>query len=142
VKELEDIFGRYGEIARLQISPFNTLAIVEYVSAMQAQGAARNLAYYKVNYITPIYLEFAPESILNQKKEEKPEESDEEAAVDDNSRTKTVFIKNLNFKTTETELEALFANANLKGKILSAKIVRRSDNQQSKGYGFVELETV
>ena len=109
---------------------------------MQAQGAARNLAYYKVNYITPIYLEFAPESILNQKKEEKPEESDEEAAVDDNSRTKTVFIKNLNFKTTETELEALFANANLKGKILSAKIVRRSDNQQSKGYGFVELETV
>jgi len=54
---------------------------------------------------------------------------------------KTVFIKNLNFTTDEKMLEGLFANANLKGKALSVKIVRRSDNQQSKGYGFVEMET-
>ena len=62
-KELQEIFSRYGELARLSISPFNTLAIVEYVSAMQAQAAARNLAYYKINYIQPIYLEFAPEQM-------------------------------------------------------------------------------
>lgn len=35
-KDLHDIFSRYGELKRLEISPFNTLAIVEYVSAMQA----------------------------------------------------------------------------------------------------------
>lgn len=62
-KELREIFGRYGELAKLEVSPFNTLAIVEYVSAMQAQAAAKNLAYYKINYIMPIYLEFAPELI-------------------------------------------------------------------------------
>jgi RNA recognition motif-containing protein len=38
-------------------------------------------------------------------------------------------------------LETLFAHANLKAKVLSVKIVRRSDNQQSKGYGFIEMET-
>lgn len=47
----------------------------------------------------------------------------------------------MNFNTTETQLEELFKVSNLKGKILSVKIVRRSDNQQSKGYGFVEMET-
>jgi RNA recognition motif-containing protein len=60
-RDLAEIFSRYGEIKTLNISPFNTLAIVEYVSAMQAQAAAKNLAYYKVNYIMPIYLEFAPD---------------------------------------------------------------------------------
>jgi len=54
---------------------------------------------------------------------------------------KTVFVKNLNFATTEQQLESLFTHANLKAKVLSVKIVRRSDNQQSKGYGFVEMET-
>ena len=36
----------------------------------------------------------------------------------------------------------MFQHSNLKGKVLSVKIIRRSDNQQSKGYGFVEMETV
>jgi multiple RNA-binding domain-containing protein 1 len=33
-KDLRSIFERYGELARLSISPYNTLAIIEYVSAM------------------------------------------------------------------------------------------------------------
>ena len=46
------------------ISPFNTIAIVEFANAKNAKTAAKNLAYYKVNYIMPIYLEFAPEGII------------------------------------------------------------------------------
>lgn len=38
---------------------------------MQAQAAAKNLAYYKVNYIMPIYLEFAPDVIASQLAAEK-----------------------------------------------------------------------
>lgn len=30
--ELHEIFGRYGELSRVMISPFNTIAIVEYVN--------------------------------------------------------------------------------------------------------------
>lgn len=52
-----------------------------------------------------------------------------------------MFIKNLNFTTTETQIEEVFKSANLKGKVLSTKIVRRTDTRQSKGYGFVEMET-
>lgn len=111
---------------------------------MQAQAAAKNLAYYKINFIMPIYLEFAPDvmaSIQNHKDkadEELEAEDDQEAST----RCKTVFIKNLNFSTKEEDIESLFKNSNLKGKVLSVKIVRRTDNQQSKGYGFVEMETI
>lgn len=62
-----DIFSRYGSITRSLVSPFNTLAIIEYENATQAKTAAKNLAYYKVNYIMPIYLEFAPEGLISDK---------------------------------------------------------------------------
>ena len=31
--------------------------------------ALKNLAYYKVNYIQPIYLEFAPEGMIDENKQ-------------------------------------------------------------------------
>lgn len=111
---------------------------------MQAQAAAKNLAYYKINYIMPIYLEFAPDVVASQLAagaQDRQEETKDVEEQEGQSRSKTVFIKNLNFTTKEEEVEAIFRNANLKGKVLSVKIVRRSDNQQSKGYGFVEMET-
>ena len=125
-KDLNDIFERYGSIQRLLISPFNTLAIIEYKTSSQATAAAKNLAYYKVNYIMPIYLEFAPADFISDEKQEESESDDNEGKE---AREKTVFIKNLNFTTTETQIEELFKISNLKGKILSVKIVRRSDNQ-------------
>lgn len=42
---------------------------------------------------------------------------------------RTVFIKNLNFNTTEEQIDKLFKESNLKGKVLSVKIVRRKDTQ-------------
>ncbi len=78
--ELRDIFERYGSLVRLLISPFNTLAIVEYSQATQAEAAMRNLSYYKINYLTPIYLEYAPIGTLQQLESS---ESDAEAKGDD-----------------------------------------------------------
>lgn len=40
----------------------------------------RNLAYYKINYLTPIYLEYAPIGILT---EIKQSDSEQEAAVEE-----------------------------------------------------------
>ena len=99
-QELREIFERYGSV-RLLISPFNTLAIVEYQQASQAQAALRNLAYYKVNYLTPIYLEYAPIGILQKEvaKEDSDEEASEEGAGEKQQRQ--IFIKNLNFDTRE-----------------------------------------
>ncbi len=44
--ELREIFERYGLLKTLKISPFNTLAIVEYETEKQAKAAIKNLAYY------------------------------------------------------------------------------------------------
>ena len=41
------------------MSPFNTLAIAEYTSKTCAKAALKNLAYHKVNFVSPIYLEYA-----------------------------------------------------------------------------------
>ena len=75
------------------------MAIIEYKTSSQATAAAKNLAYYKVNYIMPIYLEFAPADFISDEKQEESESDDNEGKE---AREKTVFIKNLNFTTTET----------------------------------------
>jgi multiple RNA-binding domain-containing protein 1 len=58
---------------------------------------------------------------------------------------RTVFVKNLNFSTTDEMLEQVFKEISTSGskpfKIISCKIVRNSKNQLSRGYGFVELDT-
>jgi multiple RNA-binding domain-containing protein 1 len=136
--ELREIFERYGSLVRLLISPFNTLAIVEYNQASQAEAAMRNLAYYKINYLTPIYLEYAPVGTL-----QPIESSDSEMveAGDDvqDRQQRQIFVKNLNFDTREEQLETIFKDANIPFKTI--KIIRRSDTQQSRGYGFIEVES-
>ena len=52
-----------------------------------------------------------------------------------------MFVKNLAFGTKEEQIEELFRNANLKGKVLSVKVVRKAADQRSMGYGFIEMET-
>jgi hypothetical protein len=76
IPELKELFERYGACTRFMVSPFNTLAVVEYSKASQALAAMKNLAYYKVNYVTPIYLEFAPvQFFADSKKSKKREET-------------------------------------------------------------------
>ncbi len=60
----------------------------------------RNLAYFKVNYLTPIYLEYAPVGILQQTKV--TQESDNDSVEDIKDRQeRQIFVKNLNFDTRE-----------------------------------------
>jgi multiple RNA-binding domain-containing protein 1 len=65
--ELKELFERYGSLVRFLVSPFNTLAIAEYADSSQARSALKNLAYHKVNFITPIYLEMAPTGLVKAK---------------------------------------------------------------------------
>ncbi len=60
----------------------------------------RNLAYYKVNYLTPIYLEYAPVGVLVPIKDSDSEQ--ENAAEEVNDRQmRQIFVKNLIFDTRE-----------------------------------------
>ena len=71
--ELKVIFERYGSLERFLVSPFNTLAIAEYTKSSQASAAMKNLAYFKVNYLTPIYLEYAPIGFVKSEKTKRRE---------------------------------------------------------------------
>ena len=68
------------------MSPSNTLGIAEYETASQAKAAMKNLAYHKVNYITPIYLEYAPVGFVKSNKKgsknENPEADEKGDEVD------------------------------------------------------------
>lgn len=137
-QDLRDIFERYGALTRLLISPFNTLAIVEYGQVSQSEAAMRNLAYYKVNYLTPIYLEYAPIGTLSQAKQV-AQDSDSEIEEVKDRQQRQIFVKNLNFNTREEQVETLLKESKIPFK--AVKIIRRSDNQLSRGYGFIEVES-
>lgn len=50
---------------------------------------------------------------------------------------KRLYIGNLEYSTTDKDLEELFSN---EGKVIYAKVIRSLDGK-SKGFGFVEMET-
>lgn len=50
----------------------------------------------------------------------------------------SVFVGNLNYRTTEAELSAFFANA---GNVLSVRIPLDRESGRPRGFGFVEFES-
>lgn len=151
--ELKELFERYGELKRFLVSPFNTLAIAEYLQKSQAKAALKNLAYHKVNFINPIYLEYAPKGFVKKQTDTIADEGDiaahlEELKASGDSKedvmarqSRQIFVKNLNFETREEQLNEAFVDAKTGGKVKAVTIIRKSDTGQSRGYGFVEMST-
>ncbi|EFC46455.1 RNA binding domain-containing protein [Naegleria gruberi] len=151
-QELYDLFAfKTRRISRLIIPSSRTIALIEFYEPVEARQAFTHLAY-KNFYNVPLYLQWAPEGVLPPKKEEekkekkeeqeKKEEKKKEGPVrvadegDDNQQSTVLFIKNLNFKTTEDSLRELFKSYNPR----SVRIV--VENGKSKGFGFAEFNNV
>lgn len=100
----------------------------------------RNLAYFKIHYLTPIYLEYAPIGVLIPIKDSDSEQEINVAEEVKDRQMRQIFVKNLNFDTREEQLETLFKESKIPFK--AVKIIRRSDTQQSRGYGFIEVESI
>jgi RNA recognition motif-containing protein len=49
-----------------------------------------------------------------------------------------LYVGGLAYSVTEAELEAMFAEC---GKVVSTAVIKDRDSGQSKGFGFVEMET-
>mmetsp|Transcript_33512 Transcript_33512/g.32580 ORF Transcript_33512/g.32580 Transcript_33512/m.32580 type:complete len:82 (-) Transcript_33512:75-320(-) len=80
----------------------------------------------------PIYLEYAPTGIFDEQINEamaasKVEVKEKDKEEEQIHESKTIFVKNLNFKTAEEQLENLFTESKV-GKVISVKIVRNSSN--------------
>lgn len=154
-QELSEIFSQYGEIGRVVLPPSGMSGIIEYLNPGEAKNAFRKLAYSRFKY-SPLYLEWAPVQIfkteftmkpqkekgLPQEKEnisgdQKKEKEDQETTdvMPDAEPNTTIYIKNLNFSTTDDMLKKHFEKI---GPVQSVLIVKR--HGLSQGYGFVQYQ--
>ena len=167
LEELTRMFHGVGDDApqRILLPPSRTIALVEYGHATDARRAFRKLAYKRFKHV-PLYLEWAP---LAAKVESKPDNDTKEAAtssqtVDDDKAEEeetvepgvshTIYVKNLNFATTEQELMRVFQNhvksiravkiptktAPIK-KVRGGGVIDSDVKSLSMGFGFVECDS-
>ena len=147
------------------LPPSKTVAVIQYAHANDAKKAFRKLAYRKFKSV-PLYLEYAPTAsftageLLNKTDESSKElenatdieTPDEIDAADDQGLIFSVYVKNLSFKTTESDLRTFFEKNGYRirlvripkkvipGKKSSENSVSDSSQQMlSMGYGFVEF---
>ncbi|KAL4447005.1 hypothetical protein ABPG74_014977 [Tetrahymena malaccensis] len=129
---LRDLFSRYGHVSKFLLAPNKAIGVVQYEDQSHALNAFEKLSYFSVKN-NPLYLEWAPLGMIDVEQAE--EEKEKEIEIED-ELSKILYIKNLNFNTTESTLQSLFEKAKV-GTIRSVKIVKNKG--QSQGYGFIEF---
>lgn len=166
VDEITDLFSQYGEMSRVLMPPDGTICMVVFKNNPEARAAFAKLAYRRFKN-SILYLEKGPKGLFDGAHpvsntaslgtaskpsvvKAKPAAADvlgvcapqDDEDVDLSQRT-SLYIKNLNFKTTSTGLYEAFKA--LDG-VASARIQTKPDahnpgQTKSMGYGFVEFNT-
>uniref|UniRef100_A0A8C1GIB9 RNA binding motif protein 19 n=1 Tax=Cyprinus carpio TaxID=7962 RepID=A0A8C1GIB9_CYPCA len=159
VAELEALFSPHGSLGRVLLPPSGLTAIVEFLEPTEAKRALMKLAYTKFQHV-PLYLEWAPVAVFITPTAPKPEVKKKDTSAENNDSAKkeeveeeeeeeeeqilpgsTLFIKNLNFNTSE---EALWETFSKCGVVKSCTISKKRDKAGkllSMGYGFVQYKT-
>ena len=177
---LEDLTKVFHDIGgdvpdKILLPPSKTAALVEYDHATDARRAFRKLAYKKFKHV-PLYLEWAPIKVGGKeipptkdttKQLPPPDditvkgllEEDPSIEAADTGVSQTVYIKNLNFATTEEQLEQAFVRAGVQPRAVkiptkagptkrhgaspAADSSGSNDNLRrlSLGFGFVEFSS-
>uniref|UniRef100_A0A8D8PPT4 Probable RNA-binding protein 19 n=1 Tax=Cacopsylla melanoneura TaxID=428564 RepID=A0A8D8PPT4_9HEMI len=166
--ELKALFEPFGDLGRVLIPPYGITGLVEFLHKAGAKAAFNALAYTKFKE-TPLYLEWAPDgTFIGQKENKKKKTKEEEGAEEEGGDVKvkeeeeeeegeketneeleeerepepdtTLYIKNLNFNSTEESIRKHFSKC---GPIASVTIARKKDPKNpgeflSMGYGFVQ----
>ena len=154
--DLKKLFEVYGTIPRILMPPSSTIAIIEFANANEAKSAFGSLAYRKFQD-SILFLEKGPKMLFsasNASQECKDyvvatrsgEISARELLEDEpeaSAGTATLFVRNLNFATTNDLLTECFRP--LDG-FLSARVKTKPDPKKagqllSMGFGFVEFRT-
>lgn len=163
--ELAKMFGKYGSLDKIILPPTKTLALVVFLEPAEARAAFRGLAYKRYKD-APLYLEWAPGNILSQNA---PYENDASRSVivgerdvkrmlleqkvegisdvdidPDRVESRSLFVKNLNFKTSGESLRKHFSEHMKEGKIRSVRVKEHLKNGKnvSMGFGFIEFDSV
>ena len=159
--ELAKLFGQFSDTIEISLPPSKTLALIKFDHGNNAKKAFKRLAYKRFKHV-PLYLEWG--ALLEEKeKEEKDVKLDDEPKSeeiirneidsmlgnDEDNKTdtgQTLYIKNLNFKTTEEQLRDFFERA-IPVKAVTIPKKHSAENSSgskslSMGYGFVEFDSV
>ena len=162
-EDLLKLFEKFGSIVRLVVPPSGVTALIEYTDGNEAKAAFKSLAYRRFKDL-PLYLEWAPADafqpnapLLKDLPKEAEEKIQDTATVSNNQNDSgpkseqpqtevtpssgTIFVKNLNFNTTEEDLKQHFVKM-FGDKVDRATIAKNKDTRQkilSLGYGFVEF---
>ncbi|KAL4869163.1 multiple RNA-binding domain-containing protein 1 [Aspergillus spectabilis] len=155
-EDLRKLFEPFGKLTRLLMPPSGTIAIVEFARPDEAQKAFKGLAYRKLGD-SIIFLEKAPKDLFEADVPPQAPLPDAKAVTqgfstadtfaadegDENLVTATLFVKNLNFSTTNASLIEAFRP--LDG-FVSARIKLKPDPKHpgqtlSMGFGFADFKT-
>ncbi|KAJ1889931.1 Multiple RNA-binding domain-containing protein 1, partial [Coemansia sp. IMI 209127] len=168
--ELRGLFGKFGELGRVLMPSSRTIAIIEFFEPSEARTAFRNLAYKRLKD-APIYLERAPKDIFDAPFDPSKHITRSSAGKDGSSQLDKIFeashdptaeskaetasgsttnvagcvlfVKNLDFGTTEDTLRQLFGGVDgLKSVVIRRKKdPKRPGKWLSMGFGFVEYNS-
>eukprot|EP00019_Armaparvus_languidus_P002554 CAMPEP_0168594006 /NCGR_PEP_ID=MMETSP0420-20121227/8647_1 /TAXON_ID=498008 /ORGANISM="Pessonella sp." /LENGTH=361 /DNA_ID=CAMNT_0008630255 /DNA_START=63 /DNA_END=1149 /DNA_ORIENTATION=- len=162
--KLQSLFAKHGALDRFLMPPSRLFALVEYDEPNHAKTAFKHLSFARFGS-QPLYLEWAPVGLLNEKtskkgavqqqqaeeKQTKPKETTTSNDVDDvqatatdesESTSRTLFISNLSFETEQKALQKLCKKKlGRESGLLSVTLGRDAMNQRNAGYGFVEFKT-
>jgi multiple RNA-binding domain-containing protein 1 len=144
--ELNALLTKYGALERLVFPPAGTMAIAQFVEAIEANAALKGLAYTNLKG-SLLYLEKAPAglftSVVRSEAEAESQDVDDESGQATHHTTSTIFVRNLNFATSTARLAEVFKP--LSG-FLSARVKTRTEKNRpgeilSMGFGFVEFRS-
>lgn len=157
-EELKKLFEAHGSVIKLLMPPSGTIAILEFEQANQARSAFGTLAYRKFKD-SVLFLEKAPKDLfsvniaqplniasnISDPPGKKASASDllQEDSSQQGIETSTLFVRNLNFITTNDGLREAFQP--LYG-FLSARVKTKPDPKKpgqllSMGFGFLEFRS-
>ncbi|OVA01962.1 RNA recognition motif domain [Macleaya cordata] len=163
--DLTKMFGKFGSLDKVILPPTKTLALAVFLEAAEARAAFRGLAYKRYKD-APLYLEWAPDNILSPSSTSEADaqnngivgekdvkrvlleqrvEGISEVDIDpDRVESRSLFVKNLNFRTTDESLKKHFSEKIKEGRIQSVKVKKHVKNGKnvSMGFGFIEFDSV
>lgn len=156
IGELRSLFEPYGHIIRLLMPPSGTIAIVELAKPDEAQKAFKGLAYRKLGD-SILFLEKAPKNLFEPTAVAQAAASEARVKTqgfstadtfaadepDEGVATATLFVKNLNFSTTNEKFVETFRPLNgfVTGRIKTKPDTKHPGQTLSMGFGFVDFKT-
>ncbi|GME80945.1 unnamed protein product [Ambrosiozyma monospora] len=165
-EEIGELFATHGELKRILMPPAGTIAIVEFRDASSGRSAFNKLAFRRMGK-SILYLEKGPKDLFTGEPEEeesvpvaltetkegkdaKVSASDvldveaEEDVEDHTGPTVSVFVKNLNFTTTQSDLTRVFKPLDgfIVATIKTKPDVKHPGKVLSMGFGFAEFKTM